>query len=223
MNDSDVTKNNIVYDNSTPVTINRVNIATYSGYNSKQFRDTTNTLVNWYLELKQDTYYPINSETNNVGTWLSNVDQYSPVLTGNTGVYPDFFITKNIALSGGSYDSAATPSIASKKGRLVFTLPNGTYTFKMLWSPASNFTNTKDDLQYLYYRVDASGVVGTPTRVGQPGFVALGNNQFNSTIENVVVTNGGTSGNVIFYLYNTKPANLNYRPGINLIEITKTS
>ena len=63
----------------------------------------------------------------------------------------------------------------------------------------------------------------TVLRVGQPGFVALGNNQFNSTIENVVVTNGGTSGNVIFYAYNTKPSVLNYRPGINLIEITKTS
>lgn len=222
-NDSSVTNNSIVYDNSTPVTINRLNIATYTAYSSKQFRDTTNTLVNWYFELKTDTYYPINSETNTSGTNINNSSQFSPVLTGDTGVYPDFFITKNIALYGGSYDSAATPSIASKKGRLVFTLPNGTYTFKMLWSPASSFTNTEDDLQYLYYRVDASGVVGTPTRVGQPGFVALGNTQFNSTIENVVVTNGGTSGNVIFYLYNTKPANLYYIPGINLIEITKTS
>jgi len=219
-NDSGVTNNNIVYDNSTPITINRLNISTYSGYSSKQFRDTANTLVNWYIELKSDTYYQINSETNIGGTFLYSS---STVLTGDTGIYKDFFITKCFSLNGFSYDSNATPSIASKKGRIVFTLPNGIYTFKMLWSSTSGGTNTEDDLQYLYYRVDASGVVGTPTRVGQPGFVAFGNRQFNSTIENVVVTNGGTSGNVIFYLYNTKPAALYYRPGINLIEITKTS
>ena len=58
------------------------------------------------------------------------------------------------------------------------------------------------DLQYCFYRVDASGVAGTPTQVGPIGFTALNNTNFNAEIPNIVVTNEGTSGNVVLYLYN---------------------
>ena len=48
---------------------------------------------------------------------------------------------------------------------------------------------------------------------------------FSDEIWDLITTkiSGGTSGNVVFYMYNSKPELYNYRPGINLIKIIKVA
>lgn len=198
-------------------------------------------------EMIDSTLAPIRPKTNlivssgNGTTFLSNDGTYknvvsnvnadwnstsgSSMILNKPTIIPESGITEMINTSISPITSKTDKIITNGSG-LLFLTNDGTYKSSDSTSSIIEEETLVGEYnvgQYLYYRVDASGVVGTPTRVGQLGFVALGNTQFNSTIENVVVTNGGTSGNVIFYLYNTKPANLYYRPGINLIEITKTS
>lgn len=202
--------------------INRVKLTASSSYTTKQFKSNSGVLLPWYIELNS-SYFASNSETASAIPYIKTDISFVPVLSGDLGPYPDIFISNPSTIDGASYDATLTPSLASKKSRIVFTLPNGTYKFKMLYSVGTGIEISSTDLQYCLYRIDASGIAGTPVQVGATGFTALNNTEFNAEISDILVTDGGTSGNVVFYMYNSKPELYNYRPGINLIKIIKVA
>lgn len=201
--------------NKTGATINQLNPVTSGSYTAKQLKSKTGDFIPWYWELRE-SLYPINSESAIVGYYLANSTTLSPVFTGeNLGVYEDEFIDATYALNVNSEGG-------TKKGRMLLTLPNGTYTFKFLMSVGNTTQLTEEQRAGSYYKINASGVDGVPTIVGQEGFTGYNNNQFNCQIENIVVTDGGTIGNVQIYLYNIGTT-YTHRPALNLIEITKVS
>lgn len=219
VNKTGVENNNVFYDTTTVNTINRINHAAHTSFSKKQLKSISGEIVPFYMELNSSFFQP-NSETI-TDSPFTNDSLFAPSLSGNSGVYPDLFIQQAALLGGDSYDYA-NGVVSARKARLVFTLPNGTFKFKIIWSVNSGGTVDAINLPFCLYRIDASGVIGTPVQAGPEGFTALNNTNFNAEI-NAVVLNGGVAGNVIFYMYNNKPAEYGYRPGINLIEITKVS
>ena len=189
--------------------INLVQTDIHTSYTSKQLVSKVNKLLPWYFELNS-AYYPQTTESITAGSNLTSGTSLSPTLTGNTGPFPDSYINKSWVLKTKGNEG---------KGRLVFTLPKGTYQFKVIMSVSANAAINNTQLSECFYRVDVSGIVGEPVNVGKSGFTGINNTQFNAEINNVVVDEGG-SGNVVFYMYNTGNT-YTARPAINLIEISK--
>ena len=127
-------------------------------------------------------------------------------------MYPDVYI-KAAYLVNGNTESA------TKKGRLIFTLPIGKYKIKALMSVSANYDVKESYLDGTFYKVNVNGESGTPVNVGASGFTGVNNKQFNAEIDIVVGTE--STGNVELYLWNTR--GLYSRPAINLIEIIKTA
>ena len=136
----------------------------------------------------------------------------NPTLSGDTGPYPDYYISKVVRL----YETGESNT---KKGRIVFTLPVGTYRLRVILSLNTECGYTNDQRIICFYRVDVSGTVGTPVVVGPSGFTGGNNTQFNAEIEFSV--SSLVQGNVSFLFYNT--ASSYNKPGFNLLELTKLS
>lgn len=206
------TLNTISYpaiDNGT--IINLLQIVPNPSYSSQTLKSIGETSLDWAIEL-ENNFYTNNTESNTTGTYLNLINNLQPSLSGNMGVYPDSYLSKNWVLNGHGENN-------TKKGRIVFTLPNGSYKFKLLMSTSPSGSLTAAQLSKSWYRIDTNGISGIPVNVGTGGFTAENNTTFNAEV-NVVVTDGGTKGNAVLYLYNT--GGFYYRPGINLIEIVKT-
>ena len=177
-------------------------------------KSTTGDLLGWYVLLDRTVYYPINDDSSVTGPNLIYSSNFAPTLSGDTGVYPDILLATPFVFT------APNPP-DGRKGRIVFTLPNGTYTFKIIMSGSSSNALTETYRQYCWYNIKASGTLKTPILVGTTGFTGVNNVDFNAEIDNIIVTDGGTAGNVTLYIYNDYATTLYYKPYINLIEITK--
>jgi hypothetical protein len=191
------------------LTVNLVQADIHTSYTSKQLASKTNEMLPWFFELN-NTYYPKTNESIVEGNNITSNTYYSPTLNGNTGPYPDSFIARGWVLKTKGHEG---------KGRLVFTLPKGTYQFKFIMSVSASATVNSYQLPECFYRVDVAGVKGEPVNVGNTGFTGLNNTQFNAEIDNVVVDEEG-AGNVVVYIYNTG-SSFTARPAINLLEISK--
>lgn len=202
--------NRITYDvTALGDTINMVRPAMNASYSAKQLKSKDGSILPWYFELNANLY-TANSETASSGTYLNNISAGQPSLTGDDGVYPDVYI-KAAYLVYGNTESA------TKKGRLIFTLPIGKYKIKALMSVSANSDIKESYLDGTFYKVNVNGESGTPVNVGASGFTGVNNKQFNAEIDIVVGTE--STGNVELYLWNTM--GLYARPAINLIEIVK--
>ena len=210
-----ITNNTISYETlSDNRVVNKIRLNTYAGWGAKDMKSTTGDLLGWYVLLDRTVYYPINDDSSVTGPNLIYSSNFAPTLSGDTGVYPDILLATPFVFT------APNPP-DGRKGRIVFTLPNGTYTFKIIMSGSSSNALTETYRQYCWYNIKASGTLKTPILVGTTGFTGVNNVDFNAEIDNIIVTDGGTAGNVTLYIYNDYATTLYYKPYINLIEITK--
>lgn len=185
--------------------VNRKQLGTYSSYTRKQLKSIIGESLEWYIE-QNSSFYPSDSESAIVGSYITFGNP--PVLSGNTGEYPDELLSLHARLVGNGENNTL-------KVRVYFTLPVGSYRMRILSSRGTAMT----DAQRLvgYYKVGVNGVIGDPVQCGPEGFTGLNNTSFNATLEFTV--NAENEGNVVIYAYNTN--NINYHPGFNLIEIAK--
>lgn len=177
----------------------------------KLLKSTTGTdLTGWYF-IHDAAHYPaVSGETD---LTESGLESTGLTISGNAGVYPDVCINRQ---------NVTTMTVsATHKSRMVFTLPVGSYTFKMIMRVSSGYEVSETTRPYCFYKVVANGVATDPVVVGPSGFTGLGNVNFNAELSFDVTS--ATDGNVIFWIWNDMPGGEGYRPGINLIEITKTT
>ena len=104
---------------------------------------------------------------------------------------------------------------ATRKARIAFQLPVGQYRFKMFYSKNST---TLSDARRLtaWYRIDASGVIGTPVNQWDAGFNTQHTHEW--ARELVINVTDNTPGNVMFNMWSTSN---DQDSGINFFEITK--
>jgi len=202
----------VVFDTTTPDTINVTDPATFAGAAQMPLKSKSGTTLAWYYE-HASNYYTANAETVKTNANLTAGDNNNPTLSGDTGPYPDRFIniSRILYLAGGE----------TNKARIVFTLPVGNYKMRMLWSTSGASQLTSATLPYCFYKIVANGTSSNPTQVGATGYTGINNVDFNAEIDFTVTT--AQSGNVTLYIYNTNPTTLEWRPGINLLEIQKLS
>lgn len=181
----------------------------YSSYGQIKMQSKEAVLLSWGIELDQDLYVA-NDQTSAAGTTLSNVSSMQPTLSGDTGVYPDSLISKCFVFNSTDF---------TKKGRLLMSLPVGTYTIKILMSTSPSAAISESNRTASFYRIDVNGVVGTPVICSNvEGFTGVNNVQFNAELSFTVYSE--SVANVCLYLYSSASA---YRPSINLFELIKTA
>lgn len=202
--------NNISYPTVGETTLNVFSpAAIHESWGRLQLKSKSGNDLQWFYE-KNASHYQANYTTTDPGTNLSTIS--SSTDTGNSGPYPDTYLAQSQILNG-------TGNNGAYKGRMAFTLPVGTYKFQFIMSVSAGYAleyNYEDDA---LYRVDVNGVEGTPVAAGVLGFTGVNNSNFNAETTFTVGTAG--NGNVNLYIYNN--INWGYRPGVNLIEITKLS
>lgn len=189
--------------------INLIQTDLHTSYTSKQFVSKSGIMLPWFFELNS-AYYPQTAESLVEGNNLTTGTYFLPDLTGDTGPYPDSYISKPWVLKTKGNEG---------KGRFIFTLPKGTYRFKFIMSVGANATVNSTQLSECFYRVDVGDVIGEPVNIGDGDFTGLNNIQYNAEIDEVIVEEE-TVGNVVLYMYNTG-SSYTARPAINLIEIAK--
>lgn len=176
----------------------------YSGYNSLQLKDTDGNLLSWYYNLK-DTFYASNNIFPDSGNGLYNSSSTNAAVD-DSGIY-----SKSIYLK-------CYTTNALKKGRMSLLLPSGTYRLKILYSVASQWQMTESIRLKCYYGIYQNTTQLSQQTVGTVGFTAVGNTDYNNTLE-FTITDGATP--IDLALWNESSDG--YRPGINLIEISKLS
>lgn len=197
------------------LTYNKTNAASGTGSDhiaDKLLKSTTGTnLAGWYY-IHDAAHYPaVAGESSLTESALLGGD--AAPLSGNAGPYPDECIAKQAVTS--MFVSA------TKKSRIVLTLPVGSYTFKIIMSTASSASIDEAMRPYCFYKVTANGISTDPVVVGPSGFTGLGNVNFNAELSFDVTS--ASDGNVIFWIWNSVPGDMGYRPAVNLIEISKTA
>ena len=122
--------NSIVYNTlGTGETINYLGLSVGTGYSAKQFKSKEGALLQWFFEANTNLYVA-DSETTEAGKYLNGTTGQQPVLSGDTGVVPDMYLAKVVNALGNCVGGTA-------KGKVMFTLPYGTYTMKILESVAT--------------------------------------------------------------------------------------
>lgn len=124
----------------------------------------------------------------------------NPVLSGDTGTYPDSFL-------GSLYGTYSLDTYPTARGLLRLELPEGTYTIRVLYSTQKVLS--REQLTGITY--DANGVVATLPA----SYSATNNNSEFLEINNVIVDSDGI---LDMYMGSTTPW---IRAGWNLVEIIK--
>lgn len=171
-----------------------------------QFKNTFGDNLNWFGE-KHTDYYPITDYTNVTGSYLTG---RSTNMTDNTGPYPSTYLSMASCLH-------FTGESNTKKGRIVFSLPAGIYTFKMLMCVGNDQALNPTELANSKYQFIVDGIAQEVIPVGPSGFTGLHNKEFNA--ETTVTVTSNNPGNVVFLLLNT--SSHGYRPGITMMKIIK--
>jgi len=202
----------MVYDtaNDVGITVNVMQVIAVAGQAHKPLKSSTGAdLAGWNL-VADRTYYPAITDVALEGCALSSS---SVALVTQSGPYPIKYLLKPelMPMTGGT----------NLRGRIVFTLPVGTYTFKMIMSVNSAQALASTEQPYCWYKVVANGVSTNDVLVGATGFTGLLNTDFNSELS-FTVTEAATA-NVVFFVWHNRPTNMGFRPAVNLIEISKTA
>ena len=185
-------------------TINQVYPASHSSYADKQLKDSNGNLINWYVNLNNNKY-AINDIFTIEGTNVRINATANPTLD-DTGIY-----------AAAVYNVCSVVSNSAAKTRLSFTLPQGSYQIKLLWSTSSSLSITETTRQQCMYGLFSGTTELASAVVGDVNFSPVNNNQYNNTL---LFTLSATS-TVDLAWWST--ANLYWRPGLNLIELTKLS
>lgn len=201
------TNNTIEYSVANGDTINQTKIALHTGYNAKQLKDSQGNLLPWYINYNSDKYAPNAIFANN------NSNNYNSNTTANDeGVYP----AETFTICQQCMENLAN---GSKKLRISLTLSAGRYKARILYSPANAFLLAENYRLNSYYGVFAGETQLAKVNVGKSGFTGSGNNQYNNEIDFTV----SADGDIDFAAWQEGSTIQNYRPGINLIELTKLS
>ena len=142
-------------------------------------------------------------------------DYHSNSSANNDGVFPVSVFTKCVS-------SIANVADGTKKLRLSFVLPTGHYKARILYSPSDSFLLEEKYRVNSFYGVFEEKEMRAKVVVGTTGFTGKGNNQYNNEFEfDVTKIINGTD--VDFAAWQEGSPTQGYRPGINLIELTKLS
>lgn len=200
--------NSIEYKVVNGETVNQIKPVQYSGYDRQQLRDNQGNLLKWYFNLYSGRYY-----SNSIFA-IDGMNNYESNSSANDdGVYPVSVFTKCLS-------SMVNAADGTKKLRLSFVLPAGRYKAKLLYSPADGFLLEGQYRVNSYYGVFEGTNERAKVNVGSVGFSGRGNNQYNNEFEFDVVQE---NSNVDFAAWQEGSPTQGYRPGINLIELTKLS
>jgi hypothetical protein len=115
------------------------------------------------------------------------------------------------------YSSFNNTIEGTRKCRLSLTLPAGTYKARILYSPGDNFLLTEQYRVNSYYGVFAGETQLAKVNVGSDGFTGKANNDYNNTLQFTVAT----TGDIDFAAWQEGSPTQQFRPGFNLIELTK--
>ena len=200
--------NKVDYITSNGDTINQVRLATHTGYDTLQLKDSQGGILSsWYFNCNSYKYSP-NEIFPNGGT--NNYESNSTA--DDSGIYPAEIFLKCQSCQNNASDG-------TKKLRLSFFLPAGHYRARILNSPADNFVLEEKYRVNSFYGVFQGNSQLAKVNVGEAGFTGKGNNQYNNELEFTVDQNS----DVDFAAWQEGTPTQSYRPGINLIELTKLS
>ena len=188
---------------STQVTLPSGEIINYvtwnksSGLSSITLKDTDGITKGVFV--RNSDLYPTDLWVKGFGV----VTSYSPVLSGDTGPYPDLYLAR--------YMYPQSVNTLGNKALLRFMNFNpGTYLIRIMSSTQLVVTETNQ--QKLYFQI---GTSGTPVQFNYPQPIN------NTTIFTELTGVVGSDGILDIYCFNTGPfAN---HPGVNLIEIFRQS
>lgn len=188
-------------------TINQTILSTHSSYGAKQLKDNQGNLLPWYINYNSEKYIANAIFADN------NSNNYDSNTTANDdGIYPADTFKKCRACMNNVADG-------SRKLRNSLSLPSGKYKARILYSPADNFLLEEKYRANSYYGVFAGEILLAKANVGTEGFTGKGNNQYNNEFEFTVPA----KGDIDFAAWQEGSPIGNYRPGMNLIELTKLS
>ena len=176
--------------------VNYIVYSSYEGFDNKALKDVTGTIKGYFV-VKPSLYSSAAEGFTRTG-WDCFTNS-NPVLTGNTGAYPD----AQLALY---WNMAAQSAVATNRGYLGFrSFAAGTYTIRILISKSEAFTANQN-------KVLVNAVEVTI------GSISANNNTTFVEITGVTVASDG-----ILDIWMWSTAGIGYKPGFNLIEIIKTA
>ncbi len=195
-------------------TINQIKQGVYQYASAPvQLFDTKGNLTDISFN-KQAQYYPSNSTFTVVYSNYSNINDTQVYSDANdAGVYPRSVFNKCCITSGNE-------SNGSRKGRLSFNLPSGTYTLDILYSTTEQYAMT-DNVKRLdtYYAIFANTVELAKTNVGYANHTTKSNNTWNNTLTFTL----SEPTTIDFAFWNQSSSIMYDRPGVNLLKFTKTN
>lgn len=177
--------------------VNLCGVVNYDGYVNRVLKDTAG--VDWFTRVVREEELPANMK----GSYVFQQNSYrAPTLSGNTGPYPDTYISRYMAVQ--------TQNLLYPDGAgLLFTgVTPGTYQVRVLLSCKQNDTvNNQTSIKYV-----ANDVVASPT-----GNIPLNNTSIFVDINDVVV---GADGLLSFFVTHTVAVAAS---GFNFLEIIRTA
>lgn len=188
-------------------TFTQIKPAVNNGWSPVQFKDSQGNNLPWYYNCTPDKY-PANS------VFLdANMNNYESVSTAaDSGVYPVSVFSKCQQINGSNAEG-------TKKLRISFNLPAGRYKARFLYSPSDAFLISEANIPRTFYGIFKGEEELAKTVVGESGFTGKGNNQYNATMTFELTE----TSDVAFAGWMTGTPLQGYRPGFNLIELTKIS
>lgn len=201
------TNGNIDYKLVNGETINQIKPGSYSSWSAQQLKDNQGNELPWYFNFNSGKYIQ-----NSVfaGDGMNNFEGNSTA--NDDGIFPVSTYLKCIA-------AMTVVSDGSKKLRLSFRLPNGHYKVKILYSPDDKFLMEESFRVNSYYGVFEGTEERAKVNVATLGFTGKRNNQYNNELEFTIANDG----DIDFAAWQEGTPVKGYRPGMNLIELTRLS
>lgn len=189
-------------------TINQIKFAIHTGFDGVLLKDTQGNTLNWKFNNYSGKYMSNKVFSDN----SANNYETKSTATGDGGVYPDELFLCCQACQNNNI-------AGERKLRASFNLPIGRYKIRILYSPGDAFLVEPRFLDGCYYGVFEGDEQRAKVAIASAGFTGKANNQYNCEFEFDVL---GTANDVDIAAW-VEGFNQNYRPGINLIELTKLS
>lgn len=197
--------NTIEYHSVDGVTINQVKMSHHASYTAHQLKNSQGEMLPWYMNSNASKY------TANAIFADNSMNNYESQSTANdSGIFP----VAEFRLCHSSFNNTIE---GTRKCRLSLTLPAGTYKARILYSPGDNFLLTEQYRVNSYYGVFAGETQLAKVNVGSNGFTGQANNDYNNTLQFTVAT----TGDIDFAAWQEGSPTQQFRPGFNLIELTK--
>lgn len=188
-------------------TVNQATLAVHNSYEAKQLKDSQGNLLQWYINYNSSKY-----SQNAIFYQDGNNIYVSNTTANDEGIYPATTFMKCMLAKDNVNDGG-------KKLRISLNLPTGKYKARVLYSPTDSFLMEEKYRVNSYYGVFDKEIELVTVNVGMEGFTGKGNNQYNNEFEFTV----SAGGDIDFAAWQEGSPVQGFRPGINLIELTKLS